>query len=106
EFAHDAAFARSAFELVQQLKAQRATAPGLAAAAATLEGEARRRSEWLASLWVQYDARLAALALRDREDVLAAAAAALEAGLPPGLAGLTRLEVRQLTDLAPSRVRV
>lgn len=98
-------FAREARSLVAALKSQRMAPADLAHAARALtDATARGRALALAELWKAYEAGLAQLELADREDLAAAATAALERGLPPALGDFSSITVRHLYDWPPLRL--
>jgi len=99
-------FARSAWELVQQLKLQDTGPDDFAAAIALLGHPPRPRLELLLLLWREYERRLADQQLADRGDLLRAAADRLGKSMPPRLAHFTGVEVHHLHDLPPARARL
>lgn len=106
DYAREPAFARAAWDLVQQLKLQNATPEDLAIAIAGLGHPPRPRLETLLNLWRAYERRLADQLLADRGDLLLAAADRLSKDLPPRLAHFTQVEVHHLHDLPPARARL
>lgn len=105
-FAHEPAFARAALELFFELKAGACEPAEFHRAAAALGGGRGERAEFLAKLYSAYQARLAHLGLADREDLLAGAELALEKGLPRALRGFGAVELHELHDFSPSRLRL
>lgn len=106
DYAREPAFARAAWDLIQQLKLQDVTPDVLAAAIAGLGAPARPRLDALLALWRAYEARLTAQNLADRGDLLRAAADRLALELPPRLQRFTHVEVHHLHDLPPARARL
>jgi ATP-dependent helicase/nuclease subunit B len=106
DYAREPAFARSAWELVQQLKLQDTGPADLEAAIAGLGHPPRPRLECLAKLWRAYEDLLSAQQLADRGDLLRAAADRLAKELPSRLEHFTQVEVHHLHDLPPARARL
>jgi ATP-dependent helicase/nuclease subunit B len=106
DYAREPAFARSAWDLVQQLKLQDTAPEDLEGAIAGLGHPPRPRLEYLLRLWREYERRLAEQHLADRGDLLRAAADRLGKELPPRLQHFTQVEVHHLHDLPPARARL
>ena len=106
-FVHEAAFARSALELVFQLKSGDCTADQFAAAVDSFAPSRRGRAAALSRLYHAYEASLAKLGLADQGDLERGSVEALEhAGLPPELKRYQALEVRDVYDFTPLRLRL
>ncbi|MHB8873459.1 MAG: PD-(D/E)XK nuclease family protein [Myxococcaceae bacterium] len=105
-FAHEPSFARSALELVFELKAGNCPAGEFATAVETLPPARRARGAAIARLYRAYDDALERLGLADREDLLRGAVEALGDGLPAPLEGCRAVEVRDVYDFSPQRLRL
>ncbi len=104
-FVHEPSFARSALELLFELKKGMVSPKAFADAAESLSGSSRDRARYLARLYGSYEDRLNSLRLADREDRLRAALEALSArGLPPSLAGLDQIQIEAIYDWPPLRL--
>lgn len=104
-FVHEPAFARSASELLFELKKGMVSPGQFADAAECLSGSSRDRARYLARLYVSYEKQLHSLQLADREDRLRAALEALSArGLPPSLVGLDQIQIASIYDWPPLRL--
>ncbi len=106
DYAREPAFARSAWDLVQQLKLQDTGPLDLEGAIAALGQAPHLRLDCLLRLWCEYERRLAEQHLADRGDLLRAAADRLSKELPPRLQHFTQVEVHHLHDLPPARARL
>src|SRR5260370_17672912 len=86
-FVHERAFARTALELLFELKKGMVSPKAFADAAESLSGSSRDRARYLARLYGSYQDRLNSLRLPGRGDRLRAALQALSSrGPPPSLA--------------------
>jgi ATP-dependent helicase/nuclease subunit B len=98
-FIYQPAFARSALELLFELKKDMVSPRAFADAAECLSGSSGERARYLARLFASYEERLNSLRLADREDRMRSALDALNArGLPPTLRGLDQIEIAAIYD--------
>ncbi len=103
-FVAEPAFARSALDLVLDLKAGRMSPADFTAAAEALPASRISRARFLARLYSAYEGRLAALKLADREDLLRGAIDYLQRrGLPPRLRA-SAIEIAHLYDFPQLRI--
>ncbi|MBK7861567.1 MAG: PD-(D/E)XK nuclease family protein [Archangiaceae bacterium] len=97
----DPAFARAAVELFAQLEGQLATPDQLDRAA---EAAGSPRAAWVARLWHRFKRRKAELEVFDSADLLAAATAHLQQGVPEALSAFVRLELGAMVDFSRARL--
>lgn len=103
DFIHEPAFARSAQELVLDMKAGRLTPRELQDAAESLPPERRVRARVLARLFDAYERRMAELGLADREDVLRGSREALgRSQWPTAWEDVESIVIHGVYDVRPS----
>jgi superfamily I DNA/RNA helicase/RecB family exonuclease len=103
-FVAEPTFARSALELIFDLKSGRTSPVEFAESASALPASRAPRAQFLARLYSSYEERMAALKLADREDVVLGAIASLERrGLPPRLHA-SSIEVAHIYDFPQLRI--
>jgi ATP-dependent helicase/DNAse subunit B len=106
DHAREPSFARSALDLVWELKAGGLSADEFAAAAEELAEGQLQRGRYLARLYRAYEAKMAKLQLADREDLLRGAVWRIrEAGLPSRIRSASRIELSHLHDFPPTRLQ-
>lgn len=106
-FVHEPAFARSALELVLELKGGGLSPQRFADAVEALPPARRVRARYLVRLYAAYEAKMAELKLADREDAVRGALDRLDAeGLPPFLRDFAAIEIRELHDFPPLRIEL
>ncbi|HLL83660.1 MAG TPA: PD-(D/E)XK nuclease family protein, partial [Longimicrobium sp.] len=106
-FVQEPAFARSALELVLELKGGSLPPDAFRAAVESLPPARVARASYLARLYAAYEVKLSELKLADREDSVRGAMLRLDhEGLPPFLRDFGTIEVRDLHDFPPLRLEL
>ncbi len=104
DYALEPAFARAAVDLFQHLALQGSSPDELERVGRQLPEGRRPRVLFLAGLFRAYRARLKALGLADRGELLEAATERLGREIPPRLRPFRRIEVHHVYDLPPLRL--
>jgi len=104
--AREPAFARSALDLILDLKSGGLAADEFAAGVEGFTEGRRERGRYLARLYSAYEAKMGRLQLADREDLLSGALQRIrKSGLPNRLSSVSGIELSQLYDFPPSRLQ-